>query len=175
MQIRPRSGLASKSGVYAILGTIDSDYRGEVGAILCNNTNEDFKINKGDRIAQAVIAPVIIAKWNKVEDLSKTERGEKGFGSTGVSWDHEISSIFEPFVTISEAEKTLGKEVVIDNSIPAFVSVIVERKTVIGRKPHIIFKRYDNDENIEMDLPTAYMRVKLNDHRFGKEMNFESN
>lgn len=83
MQIRPRSGL-SKDGIISQLGTIDSDYRGEVCAIVTNNTKENFMIHKGDRIAQAVICPVIIANWNEVQELSETKRGKGGFGSTGV-------------------------------------------------------------------------------------------
>lgn len=82
MQIRPRSGLATK-GKQAIFGTIDSDYRGEVGAIIYNSSDNEFVVKKGDRIAQCLIAPVIIASFNAVDELSKTERGNGGFGSTG--------------------------------------------------------------------------------------------
>lgn len=86
MQIRPRSGNANKYGITVLNtpGTIDSDYRGEVHANLFNTDKEkSFAINPGDRIAQAVIAPVIIANWNEVEELSDTERGSGGHGSTG--------------------------------------------------------------------------------------------
>lgn len=83
MQIRGRSGLASRNGIEGFLGTIDSDYRGEVCAILLNNTIEDFIIEPGDRIAQAVISPIIKATWNEVDKLSDTDRGAGGFGSTG--------------------------------------------------------------------------------------------
>lgn len=83
MQIRPRSGLSTKRK-HTSLGTIDSDYRGEVGAIFYNDTNEDFIVNPGDRIAQAVIAPVIIAEWESVEELSLTDRGNGGYGHTGI-------------------------------------------------------------------------------------------
>lgn len=86
MQIRPRSGNAYKYGITVLNtpGTIDSDYRGEVHANLMNTDSEkSFAINPGDRIAQAVIAPVIIANWNEVRELSETERGEGGHGSTG--------------------------------------------------------------------------------------------
>lgn len=85
MQIRVRSGNARKHGIGVLNapGTIDSDYRGEVGAILFNFSEKDFEINPGDRVAQAVIAPVIQAKWQEVEELSETVRGEGGFGSTG--------------------------------------------------------------------------------------------
>ena len=82
MQIRPRSGLVTK-GKQAIFGTIDSDYRGEVGAIIYNSSDDEFVVKKGDRIAQCLIAPVIIASFNAVEELSETERGNGGFGSTG--------------------------------------------------------------------------------------------
>lgn len=82
MQIRPRSGL-SKDGIIAQLGTIDSDYRGEVSAIITNNTKNDYMVHKYDRICQAVICPVIICNFDEVSDLSDTERGKGGFGSTG--------------------------------------------------------------------------------------------
>ena len=86
-QIRPRSGLALKKGITLpnTPGTIDSDYRGELGIILMNLGDEDFVIERGDRIAQMVIAPVTIATWVEVDELSATDRGEGGFGSTGVS------------------------------------------------------------------------------------------
>ncbi|MBI5019816.1 MAG: dUTP diphosphatase [Ignavibacteriales bacterium] len=84
-QIRPRSGLAVKYGIGVLNspGTIDSDYRGEVKVILTNFGKEDFKINKGDRIAQMVIAPVVQANWIEVESLDETKRGSGGFGHTG--------------------------------------------------------------------------------------------
>ena len=85
MQIRPRSGLAAKSGITVLNtpGTIDSDYRGEVKIILINLGKYDFIVNNGDRIAQAVIAPVTQGKFTFVNELSSTSRGEGGFGSTG--------------------------------------------------------------------------------------------
>lgn len=85
-QVRPRSGLAAKKGVTVLNapGTIDADYRGEIGVILVNLSNEDFTINNGERIAQLVIAKHERAEWIKVEDLTETTRGEGGFGSTGV-------------------------------------------------------------------------------------------
>ena len=85
VQIRPRSGLAFKHGITVLNspGTIDSDYRGEIKILLINHSNEKFEIKKGDRIAQAVVAPVIQAEIVEVEELSLTERGEGGFGSTG--------------------------------------------------------------------------------------------
>lgn len=85
MQIRARSGNARKHGIGVVngVGTVDSDYRGEVCTILINHSEKDFEINPGDRIAQAVIAPVVKAEWVEVKELSQTVRGEGGFGSTG--------------------------------------------------------------------------------------------
>ena len=83
-QIRPRSGLAIKNGITVLNapGTIDADYRGEIGVILVNLSSEDFTINNGDRIAQMVIAQYETAEWQEVNVLNETERGEGGFGST---------------------------------------------------------------------------------------------
>lgn len=85
-QVRPRSGLAAKYGVTVLNtpGTIDADYRGEVKVILINHGKNDFVINNNDRIAQFVIAPVINTTFVRVEEIDETERGEGGFGSTGV-------------------------------------------------------------------------------------------
>jgi len=91
MQIRPRSGLAAKYGITVLNspGTIDSDYRGEIGIILINHGTTNFKIQIGDRIAQAVIATCTansMIKFNKVSELTNdTDRGEGGFGSTGIN------------------------------------------------------------------------------------------
>jgi dUTP pyrophosphatase len=84
-QVRPRSGLALKSGITCLNspGTIDADYRGEVKVILVNHGAEPFTIRRGDRIAQLVIAPVIQARWAEAETLDETARGAGGFGSTG--------------------------------------------------------------------------------------------
>lgn len=82
MQIRPRSGLAAR-GLIAVFGTVDSDYRGEVGVLLHNTTNQYFKISNGDRIAQGVLAPVTRAQFEFVNEVSQTARGSGGFGSTG--------------------------------------------------------------------------------------------
>ncbi|MGB1079977.1 MAG: dUTP diphosphatase [Flavobacteriaceae bacterium] len=86
-QVRPRSGLALKKGITVLNapGTIDADYRGEIGVILINLSNEPFTINAGDRIAQLVIAKHERAEWKKVESLTETERGAGGFGSTGTA------------------------------------------------------------------------------------------
>lgn len=85
-QVRPRSGLAAKKGITVLNapGTVDADYRGEIGVILVNLSNEDFVIENGERIAQLVIAKHERAEWIKVEALSETVRGEGGFGSTGI-------------------------------------------------------------------------------------------
>lgn len=83
-QVRPRSGLATKGiTVMNTPGTIDNDYRGEIKIIMVNHAHQMFTINKGDRIAQLVIAPFYKAEVKEVEELSETERGESGFGSTG--------------------------------------------------------------------------------------------
>lgn len=85
-QVRPRSGLAIKRGVTVLNspGTIDADYRGEICVILVNLSNEDFEIVDGERIAQMVVAKHETVEWNEVEILGTTERGEGGFGHTGV-------------------------------------------------------------------------------------------
>ena len=85
-QVRPRSGLAVKNGITVLNapGTIDSDYRGEVRVPLINLGDEAFTVERGMRIAQLVIAPVVQAGFNEVGDLDETERGAGGFGSTGV-------------------------------------------------------------------------------------------
>ena len=84
-QVRPRSGLALKHGITCLNspGTIDSDYRGEVGVILINHGEEPFVIRRGERIAQMVIARHERVQWSEVKSLDETERGEGGFGSTG--------------------------------------------------------------------------------------------
>lgn len=84
-QVRPRSGLALKKGISLVNspGTIDADYRGEIGVILINMSQENFTVSHGDRIAQLVFAKCEQADWLEVEELNKTERGEGGFGSTG--------------------------------------------------------------------------------------------
>ena len=86
-QVRPRSGLALKHGISVLNapGTIDADYRGEVGVILVNFGLEPFTVSRGDRIAQMVIAPYLQAQWEAVESLDESARGAGGFGSTGVA------------------------------------------------------------------------------------------
>ncbi|MDP2125086.1 MAG: dUTP diphosphatase [Parvibaculum sp.] len=86
-QVRPRSGLAAKNGVTVLNspGTVDCDYRGEVKVILVNHGADAFLIERGTRIAQMVVAPVTQARFNEVETLDETARGQGGFGSTGTS------------------------------------------------------------------------------------------
>ncbi len=85
IQVRPRSGLALKHGITVpnTPGTIDSDYRGELKVILINLGDEPFTVQRGDRVAQLVLAPVVQAAWDEVAELDATERGTGGFGSTG--------------------------------------------------------------------------------------------
>ena len=86
-QIRPRSGLAAKKGIGLVNspGTIDADYRGEIGVIVVNLSNEDFTIENGERIAQMVIAKHEAASWQEVESLNESDRGSGGFDSTGTA------------------------------------------------------------------------------------------
>lgn len=86
-QVRSRSGLSIKHGLCVLNspGTIDADYRGEIGIILINLSQEPFTINNGDRVAQLVVASHEQAQWIKVNELSETNRGNKGFGSTGIN------------------------------------------------------------------------------------------
>ncbi len=85
-QVRPRSGLAAKKGITVLNspGTVDADYRGEIGVILVNLSNETFVVENGERIAQLIIAKHERAEWDEVIELSETSRGEGGFGSTGL-------------------------------------------------------------------------------------------
>ena len=85
-QIRPRSGLALKKGITVLNspGTIDADYRGEIGVVIINLSDSDFEINTGDRIAQMIIAKHETIEWEAVDKLDESVRGDKGFGSTGV-------------------------------------------------------------------------------------------
>jgi dUTP pyrophosphatase len=85
-QVRPRSGLAAKNGITVLNapGTVDADYRGEIGVILVNLSNDPFVIENGERIAQLIIAKHERAEWLEVDELTETSRGAGGFGSTGV-------------------------------------------------------------------------------------------
>jgi len=84
-QVRPRSGLAIKHGVTCLNspGTIDADYRGEIGVILINHGSEEFEVERGMRIAQLIIAPVCSVRWTETDELGLSDRGAGGFGSTG--------------------------------------------------------------------------------------------
>ena len=84
-QVRPRSGLAAKKGITVLNspGTVDADYRGEIGVILVNLSNEDFIIENGERIAQLVVAQHATVVWQETSTLTNTERGEGGYGSSG--------------------------------------------------------------------------------------------
>ena len=82
-QVRGRSGLNKNHGIVVPTGTIDADYRGDIGVVVYNLSREPFTIHPGDRIAQLVICPVIQADWQQVEHLDQTDRGDGGFGSTG--------------------------------------------------------------------------------------------
>lgn len=167
MQIRPRSGLARKDGVKAVLGTIDSDYRGEVCAIIFNDGEKDFEVKDGDRIAQAVVAPVIQANWDVVESLTDTERGGGGFGSTGVK---EIEKFYQPFETESEIKPYAGKIVYL-NGMMCRISKYSVVPTIIGKR---IFVHLTNGiDETEMDLTTAFQKVTIDGHRFGKEITGE--
>lgn len=85
-QIRPRSGLALRQGISLVNtpGTVDADYRGEIGVILINLSAEEFTVNNGDRIAQMVVAPYTRVEWEPAERIDTTERGDGGFGHTGI-------------------------------------------------------------------------------------------
>jgi dUTP pyrophosphatase len=83
VQVRSRSGTAVRGGITCLTGTIDSDYRGEIMVVLINLGQEGFEIHRGDRIAQLVPAPVLRARFEEVDSLDETARGEGGFGSTG--------------------------------------------------------------------------------------------
>lgn len=173
MQIRGRSGNARKNWVQVFNspGTIDSDYRGEVGAILYNASDKDFEVNPGDRIAQAIIAPVIKAEWYLTDKLSETDRGEGGFGSTGISEEKKVEKFYEPFKTVAEAEMYLGRKVVIDNKIDARVEAVW-----YNAENYIMIEFRDNEEKPHsMYLVTAFERVKIDGHRFGREIKENDN
>lgn len=170
MQIRGRSGLASKSEIEGFVGTIDSDYRGEVSAILFNHSDKDFIIKNGDRIAQAIIAPIIKAEWNLVDKLSETERGEGGFGHTGISEEKKIEKFYEPFTKKEEVEKFIGKDILVDNRIQGKVDEVYSSNGFI----YVLFKLENNPfVLVRMNLVRAFERVKIDDHRFGREIKQE--
>lgn len=171
MQIRGRSGLARKNNIelFNSPGTIDSDYRGEVSAILFNASDENFIINPNDRIAQAVIAPVIKANWNEVEELSETERGSGGFGSTGVS---EIKKFYEPFKNADKAAKYIGKKVLINNE-EYTVQKVELCKTTFGKTVVIYFSNLKILKTINLYASQAFQLGVIDGHRFGQEMEYD--
>jgi dUTP pyrophosphatase len=171
MQIRGRSGNARKNWVQVFNspGTIDSDYRGEVGAILHNASDEDFIVYPNDRIAQAIIAPIIKADWKELQELSETERGEGGFGSTGKS--DEPEKFYEPFTNMSEVEPFIGRNVLIDNSLNGIIkSVFKNESNVIVVQVSYVY----NPNKYEIfSLLDAFIHIRIFGHRFGKEIKSE--
>lgn len=178
MQIRGRSGLASKSEIEGFTGTIDSDYRGEVSAILFNHSGKDFIVKNGDRIAQAVISPISKAEWCLVEKLNETERGSNGFGSTGVSeeikvdYPYKIQKFYEPFTKISEIRELLGKKVILDNRLEGKL-IDVYFDNCIRVKFCFIRDNLQCGDTMVMNLISAFERVKIDNHRFGREIEYE--
>lgn len=184
LQIRGRSGLAHTFAVEGFTGTIDQDYRGEVSAILFNKSETAFVIKNEDRIAQAVVTPIIKAEWMEVEELSKTERGSGGFGSTGVSeikvdYPYNTEKFYEPFKNsdYKEVEKLIGKKVIIDNSINGTIANIFESKGVI--KSYTLYINIDKGQDFfglnfaVFSFVEAFQRVTIDGHRFGKEIEYE--
>lgn len=170
MQIRGRSGLARKNSIDCFQGTIDSDYRGEVGAIIINKGQEDFIIHNEDRIAQAVIAPVIHVHWNLSKELSETERGEGGFGHTGISENKELPKFYEPFKTVEEAEKFLNKSVIIDGKDEGMITAI-KMENKYGKSYLVIEVTMKKGYVTELFSSTlAFSRIKVDGHNFGKEI-----
>ena len=168
MQIRGRSGNARKDWVQVFNspGTIDCDYRGEVGAILYNASKKTFVVRPNDRIAQAIIAPVSVAQWNEVDELDETIRGENGFGSTG---RNDVEKYYEPFRDYDLAEKEIGKEVIIDNGIQGnFNSLEIQGNRILFN-----FTVMNHPGNWLMSPLEAFQRVKINGHRFGQELSYE--
>ena len=167
LQIRGRSGLAHTFAVEGFTGTIDQDYRGEVSAILFNKSETAFVIKNEDRIAQAVVTPIIKAEWIEVAELSKTERGSSGFGSTGVT---DKGKFYEPFTKASEIQHFLGREVLIDNEQKGIFIGIEETNHSIVVKFRLPLNL--RTEYINMFLSQAFQRVTIDGHRFGKEMEY---
>lgn len=161
IQVRGRSGL-SKDMIFVITGTIDSDYRGEVSAVLYNASGRMFKIKRYDRIAQIILSPIIKADWNQVQELSSTERGENGFGSTGVS---EKEDFYEPFQTFQECENMVGVEVLLDDKNIMKIEAI--ENNFLNRP---VFILSFNGTKCEQRLNTVQMfeRAKIDGHRFGR-------
>lgn len=173
MQIRPRSGLTRKNKIVTILGTIDSDYRGEVHAILINHSKSIFIIKPNDRIVQAVVCPVIRAEWYLTDELSETERGKNGFGSTGISDVKKVEKFYEPFKKLEDVEKYLGKEVIIDKVKRGQVTAVYYSNGFIYVEFSVFRDKIMDDDSIKMNVVMAFERVKIDGHRFGKEIEFE--
>ena len=179
MQIRGRSGLARKNNIDEFVGTIDSDYRGEVCAILINKGTDYFTVRPFDRIAQAVIAPVIKANWNEVEELSETKRGEGGFGSTGVSeikvaYPHKVEKFYEPFNKIFDIKSLIGKDVIIDGKIRGKVESCYYSNGYPIVQFYVIRDNLLSADSLKLNFVSAFERVTIDGHRFGKEMQFET-
>lgn len=177
MQIRGRSGLASTLQVVGFTGTIDEDYRGEVCAILFNNSNRLFVIKNGDRIAQAVISPIIKAEWIEVSELSETERGTGGFGSTGiseikVSYPHKIQKFYEPFTNAEKAKEFIGRKVMIGNE-EYVVQKIELCKCSFGKSIVFYFTNQNTLKTENMYATQAFQMVQIDGHGFGQEMEIE--
>ena len=177
MQIRGRSGLARKNGIDCFQGTIDSDYRGEVSAILINTSDAMLQINPGDRIAQAVIAPVIKARWNEVEELSETKRGEGGFGSTGVSeikvaYPHKVEKFYEPFQKIEEVREFIGKTVWMNDKEFGEIEGQIVNAFYKNNVLAITFRDKNENEFTEYAV-SAFQKATIDGHRFGKEMELD--
>ncbi len=155
-QVRPRSGLAFKFGITVLNtpGTIDSDYRGEIKAILINHGDEDFVINRGDRIAQMVINKVEMIEFEEVETLSETVRGEGGFGHSGVSSDKittdepvkaEIEVNDEIFNDINNFKDELSISKVIkffEMKNIAFTKTMIQNYNRVGALPQLHKNRF---------------------------------
>lgn len=188
MQVRGRSGLARKNNIDCFIGTIDSDYRGEVCAIIINKGMDYFRIKPFDRIAQAVIAPVIKADWYLTDNLSETERGVNGFGSTGVSenkeiemsYPHKVEKFYEPFTKLQEVEKFFGSVVIVDKAYKAKLQRACQDGLtlqlyflVIGSTRDEVCIDWVINRELCMNSLMAFERVKIDRHRFGKEIEFE--
>lgn len=174
MQIRGRSGLARKNNIDCFTGTIDFDYRGEVCAILLNKGQEKFIVNPFDRISQAVIAPVVKAEWHLTEKLSETERGENGFGSTGIKEpEKKTEKFYEPFRRIKEVFPLIGKEVIIDNSKKGRVADVGLKDDFIFITFQVLRDNLQSADVINLYSAQAFDRVEIDGHRFGKEIEFE--
>ena len=171
MQIRPRSGL-SCLGIIGIIGTIDSDYRGEVCAIIFNSTNESYKIKNQDRVAQAVITSVEKVNWHLVNQLSETERGSGGFGSTGKT----DAKYYEPFRDVEDAKIYLNKRVQVGVfPLDGTITKIDWKDYGYTKTGYIEIQLdegqlYNDAEKVEFLFTTAFELVKVDGHLFGKEI-----